>query len=243
MKKVVFGIILSVSLAGVVYSQSPRSNQIGINGVLFTLGVNRYDNDYDLIFNKWYQKHTSAKDLKPGEPLDWVNNFTSKFNISTANYDVSLNQIDIGKDFHCIQFKGASYNDSSKYIYLFYDNNGTLVLVSIQSVWDYVKIFDGVKTSRPITFLDINKKIDIYATDLFQFFDNITYELKYNLVSTGMLAITEMNIGLVNSTIQADFKKIVLWTADYQKKTGLSLNSKNNNEKLIGFEFEDSSKR
>ena len=237
MKKVVFGIILSVSLAGIAYSQSPRANQIGINGVLFTLGVNRYDNDYDLIFNRWYQKHTSAKDLKPSEPLDWVNNFTSKFNISTANYDVSLNQIDIGKDFRCIQFKGASYNDSGNYIYLFYDNDGILVLVSIQSVWDYVKLFNGVKTPRPITVRDINKKIDIYATDLFQFFDNIIYELKYNLVSTGMSAITEMNIGLVNNEIQADFKKIILWTVDYQKKTGLSLNSKSNRENLIGFEF------
>jgi hypothetical protein len=221
------------------YGQALSSNQAEINGTIFSLGINSYEKDYDLIFNKWYQGHSSAKDLKRGESLDWVNNFTKKYSISISDYDVSLNHIDIGNSFHTIKFN----DDSSSYIYLFYDNSGKLVSASIESAWDDVKIFSGIKIPREWSILDLGKGIIVYATDYYQFSGNAIFELIYHRTSELTLGVTQINVGLVDKTSQTKFKDIVQWTTDYEKKTGESPAYDDASEKLVGFVYTDSSIR
>jgi hypothetical protein len=234
MKKSIF--VMFMFCMGVsLFAQNLRETQIRFNNTVFTLGQNTYERDYNLIFNQWYQGHTSVRNLRAGESLDWVNEFTREYSISTNDYDIILNQINVGNNFRTIIFTGES-SDYKRYIYMIYDNLGKLVLVAMNSAGNHVEIFSRVTIPRQITMA--NRGLVIYATELYQFHGDVIFELKYNLTSLSSAGITEINIGLVDQSIREEFRKAVQWRADYQRRTG-----SNPSNDLAGFEYRDSSIR
>jgi hypothetical protein len=228
MKKICFGILLLISIISIGYSQELNVNQIRFNNVIFTIGVNKYSNDYDIIFNKWYKGYTSSNDVKRGEPIDWINPFTDNYTIEALEYDVSINHKLIGQNLHGILFLRKNGGN----ITLIYDNSGILSFVDIQKASDV--------DFHPVPQYNIASTR--YSEDDFIFTNNILTEPLF----TGLgLSFSLYGIKIINfnTALLAEIKPDFDWVFDYEKRTGKRMQVTNELEKLKGLEYSKSSIR
>jgi hypothetical protein len=228
MKKLYFGIILLISILGIGYSQELSTNQVRFNGSIFTIGVNRYSNDYEMIFNKWYKGHKSSTDVKRGESIDWINPFTDNYSIQSLDYDVSINHKLIGQNLRGILFS----RKNGGHITLIYNNSGILSFVDIQEATEV--------DFHPVP--QYNVFSTRYSKDDFIFSNNILTEPLF----TGLgISFSLYGIKIVNfdATLLAEIKPDFDWVFDYEKKTGKRMQVNNDSEKLQGLEYSKSSIR
>jgi len=97
MKMVTFIFTLMLMLM-VVSLHSQDVSQIIINNTRFTIGTNNYQNDYNLIYINWYNRHLSSDTLVEGEDLSWLNNFTRNISLGEpAEAMIRLFEIELGE--------------------------------------------------------------------------------------------------------------------------------------------------
>jgi hypothetical protein len=205
MKRVFWGSIF-IFFGAVCFAQELKSSQARMNGVVFTLGINKYETDYDLIFNKWYQGHLSSKDVKRGDSLDWINQFTGAYSIKTNDYDVFINNVSVGQDMHGILFSG-----DGKILFI-YDTNGVLRFVHLDRAagieFKPVKSFDIIKAlSSPDRFVPLKDYVFLQ--------DGILTEPSQDL--TGLI---ELRISSLIGTLLAETKSAYDWVVSYETRTG-----------------------
>ncbi|AEF84991.1 hypothetical protein TREPR_0643 [Treponema primitia ZAS-2] len=229
MKKSFFCLLFGI-MTVCVFGQELKANQVKINGTVFTLGINTYQNDYGLIFNKWYEGHNSASSLQRGESLNWVNGFTGKYSIETCDYDITVNHETVEKDLHGILFSG-----SGSQIKLVYDSGNKLRYISLYQTDSDVTWIDGLKVFT-INMVEAVHGKDYTIKDLHIFMGNVLFEPNYVAVSIST-ALVGMNIALLESAVASKFKSDVDWVFEYETRTGRKVIYNNNSEKLTGLEI------
>jgi hypothetical protein len=225
MKKV-FWCLFFVFFGVGCFAQELKSSQVRINNTVFTLGVNKYETDYDLVFNKWYQGHLSSTDVKRGDSLDWVNQFTGAYSITVDSYDVSINNVSAGQDLHGILFSGVGK------ILFIYDTNGVLSFVHLNRAADAgfkpVKLFDILKMlSSPDYFVPLKEYVFLQ--------DGILTEPAQDL--TGLVGI---QISSLTGTLLTETKSAYDWVVSYETRTGKAPDSA---DSFTGLKYELSAVR
>lgn len=234
-------LLLCTCIMAKAFGQELTAAQIKFNGTVFTLGKNTYEKDLDLIANTWYRGHTSASKVKPGEPVDWINSFTGKYEFSKIDYDISVYHELMGTDCHSIKFSETKKDGT--YFILIYNPAGILSYVHIKGSND-ISHYKGVKFADSMNIIEAARNKKDYSTkDYYLFVNNVLYEPEFELTSYITVGLTGLKISLLESPILEKLKNMVNWTIDYEARTGKPPSYEKPEEKLAGLKLTDSSIR